>query len=165
MLSPVKLLYKPQISLEFQSGGGGGGGRKESGGEHNKTLSTTRIIWKNNKATIYTCHTSIMCNSGRVESRGSVCLCSASSPEKHFLYRVGKAALVYTINQANVITVSCSLLSPKKGYKQRLLMCLDPFNAYHNVSGSHLGLSDVILNLSNGKKRLRLDCMKFNEYN
>lgn len=64
-----------------------------------------------------------MCNccSCRVER-----LCSASFPEKHFLYRVGKADILYIINQADVIAFSCSLLSPKKSYKQRLLMRLDP---------------------------------------
>ena len=103
---------------EFQSiGGGNRGGR----GDCNKMFSTTSIIWKNNKATI-THATHQLCVTVAAVER----LCSASFPEKHFLYRVGKGVIVYTINQASVIAVSCTLSSPKKSYKQRLLMCFHP---------------------------------------
>lgn len=96
-------------------------GTEKGGGDCNKMFSTTSIIWKNNKATI-THATHQLCVTVAAVER----LCSASFPEKHFLYRVGKAVTVYTINKAKVIAVSCTLSSPKTSYKQRLLMCLHP---------------------------------------
>lgn len=92
-----------------ESGAGEKGGR-----ECNKTLSTTRIIWKNNKATITHATHQLCVTVAAVEWKDSLCLCSASFPEKHFLHGVGKTDIVYTINQANVITVSCTFLSPKR---------------------------------------------------
>lgn len=89
-------------------------------------LSIPRIIWKNNKATITNATHQLCVTVAAVEWTDSLSLCSASFPVKHFLYRVGKADIIYTINQANVITVSCTLLSPERSYKQGLLMCLDP---------------------------------------
>lgn len=121
MLSSVSSVLKP-VSPEFQSWGR----REQRGGDRNKMLSTTRIIWKNNKATITHATHQLCVTVAAVEWKGSCWLCSASFPEKHFLYRVGKANIIYTINQASVITVSCTLLSPQKGYKQRILMWLHP---------------------------------------
>lgn len=99
------------------------GTEEEEGGGGNKMLRTARIIWKNNKATImYGTHQ--LCVTVAAVKWGDSVFCFFCS--EAFPLQRSAADIVYTINQASVTTVWCTLSLPKKSCKHVILMCLHP---------------------------------------
>lgn len=88
-------------------------------------FGTTTVIWKNNKATITHGTHQLMpnCYSCGVERLPPPGFCFFSREAFPLTGKVG-AVTTHLMNHTSVITVSCTLLSPQRSYKYRLLMRL-----------------------------------------
>lgn len=105
------------------------------GGVANKMLCTARIIWKNNKATImYGTHQLCVTVAAVKWRDAGFCFFSTEA----FPLQRSAADIVYTINQASVTTVWCTLSLPKKSCKQVILMCL------HTIMVNRLELALIL---------------------